>query len=412
MSFGVTQEGYILKTQAEINAEAETDLSEVKDPLTGQELQADFSDPTDIVTQVTAIPLEGVGIAFEQNQLAFNQFDPGKATGDSQSALALIHGIARRPASASSVLLDFTGVADAFINEGFQVTDVNREINWTTTLDFTFDGFGNAVGVPALADQFGAVSAIAGSLDKIVVSNPNISTVTNPADAIVGEDEENDEVLRKRMDVANTKPANGLPTAINANIFNVTGVTFSREYTNNTLITDGDGITAKTFAAVVVGGDDTQVARAILQSITSGQLTQGNTAIDFVDNLGNTTTINFFRPENVLMDIEVDITFTGDEVFPSNGVELIKQAIVDYSTGGAAALGITDGFNTVGFPPGETVLLSRLYTPINSVPGHSVSDLRIGSSSPIVVVPVASDFVINFNQVAVFDISSIDVSII
>jgi uncharacterized phage protein gp47/JayE len=413
MSFGVTPEGYNLKTQDEINADAEDDLREVRDPVTGQALEPDFSNPSDIITPITAIPLEGVGIAFSQNEAAYNAFDPGKATEDALSNLALIHGTERLPASRSTVLLDFTGTPLAFVNEGFQVTDVNREITWTTTQDFTFDGGGIANGVPASCDTLGAISAPASTLINLV-SNPSgiVTTVTNPAPATIGRDEETDESLRQRMDISNSKPAFGFPTAINANILNVPGVIFSREYTNNTLITDGNGITGKTLAAVVDGGDDTAVAQAILQSLTSGQLTQGNTAINFTDNLGNIITINFFRPENVLMDVELDISFTGDEVFPSNGVEVIKQAIVDYSTGGAAALGITDGFNTVGFPPGENVLLSRLYTPINSVPGHSIIDLRIGSSSPIIVAPVASDFVINFNQIAVFDVSSIDVSVI
>ena len=414
MSYGVTPEGYVLKTQAQINAEAEANLSEVKDPLTGQELQADFSDPSDVVTQVVAPPLEGVGIAWEQNQAAYNAYDPGKATGDSLSNLMLIHGTARNAATQSTVLLDLTGTALGFVNEGFQVTDVNREIIWTTTLDFSFDVSGDAVGVPASCDTFGAITAQAGSIDKIVASDPGgfVSTVTNPSDAVVGQDEENDESARQRMDIANEKPANGLPAAINANIFDVNGVTFVREYTNKTLITDGNGIVGKNFAVVVVGGDDNAVAKAIFQSMTSGQDSSGNTAIDYVDNLGKVTTINFFRPENVLIDLEIDIALTGDEVFPTNGAELIKQAVVDYSTGGSAALGITDGFNTVGFPPGENVLLSRLYTPINSVPGHSITDVRVGSSLPLpVVVPIASDFTIDFNQVAVFSIASIVVSI-
>ena len=111
-------------------------------------------------------------------------------------------------------------------------------------------------------------------------------------------------------------------------------------------------------------------------------------------------------------ELNEELELTGDELFPPNGAQDIKQAIVDYSTGGASALGITDGFNTVGFPPGENVLLSRLYTPINSIPGHSITDLKIGKSLPLpVIVPIASDLTILFNQVAVFSVGSIVITV-
>lgn len=421
MAFGVTPEGYVLKTQDEINADAETDLKEVRDPVTGQTLEADFSDPSDIVTQITAIPLEGVGIATSQNQAAYNAFDPGKATADSQSNLALIHGITRLAASASTVLLDFTGTIDADVNQGFQVTDVNREINWTTTQPFTFDGFGVATGITASADVVGAISAPTDSLTKFV-SNPGgtVATVTNPAPAVIGLDEETDQSLRQRMDISNSKPAFGFPTAINANILNVPGVVFSREYTNNTMITDGNGITAKTLSVVVEGGDDTAVAQAILQSLTAGQSTQGNTSVNFQDNLNNIITINFNRPDPVAIEVVIDLVETFDEPFPDDGVQRIEQAIVDYSTGGAPALGITDDFNTIGFPPGQSVLLTRLFTPVNSVPGHKIEITGIPPDTCVTGLKIsrdgntveAQDVTIAFNEVATFDIADITVGVI
>lgn len=409
MAFGVTPEGYVLKTQDEINSDAETDLKEVRDPVSGQTLEADFSNPSDIVTQITAIPLDGVGDAFLDNQAAYNAFDPGKATGDAQSNLALIHGITRHAASASTVLLDFTGTALASVNQGFQVTDVNREINWTTTQDFVFDGGGLATGVTASCDDLGEISASANSLNRFV-SNPSgiVETVANPAPATIGRDKETDEALRQRMDVANSKPAFGFPTAINANVLNVPGVIFSREYTNNTLLIDANGVTPKSLAVVVEGGDDIEIARAILQSLTAGQLTQGNTSINFTDNLGNVLNVDFFRPAQLQINVQVDLIETGDEPFPENGVELIKQAIVDYSTGGARALGISDGFDSNGFPPGSDILLSRLYTPINSVPGHKIDSLQI-AIEPAPVAP--ADITIDFNQVGFFDIANITIGV-
>ena len=58
--------------------------------------------------------------------------------------------------------------------------------------------------------------------------------------------------------------------------------------------------------------------------------------------------------------------------YPANGDDLIKQAIVDYANGNLVS--------GRGFSLADDVVYTRLYTPINSVQGHEITDLRIGTS--------------------------------
>jgi uncharacterized phage protein gp47/JayE len=96
-------------------------------------------------------------------------------------------------------------------------------------------------------------------------------------------------------------------------------------------------------------------------------------------------------------------------VFPGDGIDRIKQAIVDYAIGGAAALGIDDGFSQTGFPPGEAVIVSRLYTPINYIPGHRVTALTLGTSpSPVGTV----DIPMVWNEYGSFTVGAIDITVV
>ena len=406
MSFGVTDEGYVVKTQAEINQEAEADLEMITDPATGETLQADLSDPTDIVSQISAIALEGVADGVLVDQAAYNQFDPGKATEDALSSLVMINGIRRKQPTASTVLLDFTGTPDAVIPSGIQVSALNSEIIWLVESSFTFDGAGTGTLAPvtATSQTLGAVFANSGTLTTLVTGNNDITTVNNPADALPGNEEESDNALRRRRDLSTYAPSIGLVGSLDAAIKDITDVVFSRVYNNITTSIDANGLDPKSVGCVVLGGDDDEIAQTIIQRVSIGPSFSGDTTVSIEDNLGNVTDVKFYRPEQIPIRIEIDTDNLNDGTFPDNGVALIKEAIVAYSIGGATALGITEGFDIDGFPPGQDILLSRLYTPINSVPGHNVTRLEIS------IVPAAVgavDVTIDFNEVGFFEIAEI-----
>ena len=80
--------------------------------------------------------------------------------------------------------------------------------------------------------------------------------------------------------------------------------------------------------------------------------------------------------------------------WPADGAARIKQAIVDWAL--------------LNQDIGEEVTQSRLYDPVNSVPGHSVSSLLIGTSA----APTGSaNIAVAFDGLAKFDSSRIVVNI-
>lgn len=536
-TYGVTDTGYVVKTQAQINAEAQTALAQVKDPVTGESLQANLSDPSDIVSQIVGITLEGVANGVLIDQAAYNAFDPGKATGDALSSLVLLNGVPRKPATRSTVNLNFTGtpstsgymvtdtvgaVADfilvsdgsfsitidgvqeditaidftscidytdvAFViqeklqavasggytlatvtasaatgsavvftftsgsygdssavsvlsavippigtnlsdatylnaeagtitngvgytvNAGLQVSDSNRVNIWTTTEVFTFNTSGVANGIPAQCTVRGAITANPGTLTRLVSVAGDVTSVTNPLAATVGRPVEDDNSLRRRRDLSTYAPSIGLVGSLSAALKAIVGVTFVRVYNNITMSTDANGLDPKSVGCVVVGGDDTEIGQTIFQRLSVGPSTSGNTTVTFEDNLGESYDINFYRPTAVDIDIQLTITLIEGDVFPTDGVNQIKNAIVAYAVGGASALGITEGFDNNGFPPGQDVILSLLYTPINSVPGHEVVTLLMKKTGDPDLEPF--NVPIAFNEVANIIAANIEVIVI
>lgn len=407
---GVTPEGYELKTLAEINSDAQNDLLLVIDPVTGDALQANLSDPSDIVSQVTAITLEGIADGLLIDEAAYDQFDVTKATDDALSSVVVLNGISRQGATASTADLTFTGTPLATIDksEGIEVTDSTGDNIWLVIDDIVFDGAGDASGVQADNQTLGSVGANAGTLTILVTPNGNITTVTNPSAAILGQDVETDSQLRQRRDRSTTAPAIGIPASIFSAISDLQGVTFARVYNNVELTTDVNGIPPKTIAAVVVGGDDEEIAQ-VLFSRNGCAGYAGNTTVNFRDIQGFPYAIQFFRPTSVPIFVIVNLTLIEDDIFPVDGIATIQNNIVAYALNGAQALGIEDGFDTTGFPPGSDVLVSRLFTPINSVPGHTIDSVLIGFSPP---PPTQSDDLeISFNDVSEFETGNITVNV-
>ena len=183
---------------------------------------------------------------------------------------------------------------------------------------------------------------------------------------------------------------------------NVPGVTFARLYVNNTLTTDSRGITGKTMAPVVVGGVDADIANVLRLKAGSLDNFQGNlaTPITYTGPLGDTQTIDFYRPVEKPIYIAISITVTDSVAYPEDAETQIKRAIVNYAQ--------YDQSGVAGFPPGADVLISRLYTPINSVQGFKVNSIEIGTSSGSLS---ENDIAIAWNEIAKFDEDNITITV-
>lgn len=410
MTFGLTEAGFNPKRLSDVLAEAEADLALVQDPDSGEFLAPDFNSD-DPAMQIAKIPLEGTAEAWQMAEVAISQFDPNKAIGAVLSSLMQLNGINRGGGNPSTVSVLITGTPSTPIAAGFVVSDPQLSVMWVLQADTTV-GIGGEVTAAFATAEDGSFSASPGTLTRIVTPLSGITAVTNPTAATLGEAQESNEDARERRDNSTMAPASAPAEAIWANELNLEGVTYARVYSNKDLTTDGRGIPGKAIAAVIVGGDDTEIAKVLLARSSTTSDWFGTTSVVLYDLQGESYEVKFSRPAAVDIWIEIDTTVNPQRgTWPSNGADIIKENIVIYAEKGADGLGIDtalDGFEADGFPPGINIAVGPLYVPANSVPGHDITRLQIGIAEGVVG---DADIPIAFNEIGAFNISQIVVNV-
>lgn len=241
-----------------------------------------------------------------------------------------------------------------------------------------------------VAVNSGVIEQPANTIDTILTPMLGWDSVINPIEATPGEDRETDEELRLRFRNAKFENATNTYDAIYSAITNLDNVTEVTIYENDTSVVDGNGVPAHSFLPIVSGGLSQDIGNAIWENKPTGILSYGNTSVNVTDIQGGTHVVSFSRPNPIVVYISMDITT--DVNFPPNGNDLIRSNILAYFT--------------ANFGTGDDVIYSRIYTPINAVPGHQVNTMTIGTSpSPVGVVNIP----IAFSDIA--SISSVNILI-
>lgn len=410
--FGIDKEfGFKLKRLNDLRRTMKSSLEQVTDPDSGQRLQIDL-DEDDPFIQVVNVFIDELTTAWELLQIAYGQFNPQIAAGPSLSGLVQLNGIVRKPGTPSRVLLTLTGAPGLLISSGTQFTDTNEEAVWKTESDIVLDHSTGIADVFAISVENGVFEYSAGQIVSFVDIVSGLDSVFNSSATIPGQFDETDEKLRLRRRMSTTTPAQSIPEAIYGAILNLAGVELCRLYINNTLSEDDNGIPPKALAAVVVGGDDEEIAREIFKRLGVAVETFGNTAISFSDTLQQNNVINFVRPGVVPIYVDIQVSVVNSFVFPATGAQQIKSNILAYAVGGASAIGVENAsiFDQDGFLPGEPVTISKLYTPILAVPGLKIVSVKIGRS----VAPYTDieDIIVDWDQAAIFSLDKIQVQVV
>lgn len=191
-------------------------------------------------------------------------------------------------------------------------------------------------------------------------------SVTNELTAEKGTVYETDDQLRYRFRISKAVRANNTSEALYSQLLELEDVEFVRVYENMSDVEDTMGLPPHSFMAIVRGGTDTNVAQVVWNNTPLGINSFGNTVVIIRDSQNIERGINFSRAVEVPVYVSIVVKKT-DNTFPDNGVELIRAAVVDY-------INNRDTF-------GEDVIYTRLFTPINNVPGHQVDSLLIGKTS-------------------------------
>jgi uncharacterized phage protein gp47/JayE len=341
--------------------------------------------------------------------LIYQQFDPLYNTGAAQSGVVQLNAIIRRPAVATQLALTLAGTSGATVVAGALVQTVDGANQFSIDATVTIGG-GGTVAAPATSLVGGPVVVTDSTALAIATPSTGWTGAVVTSTTIAGLAGETDDQLRLRQQISTSSTSYRQIEAIYAAVLNVPGVTYCRAYQNNTMTTDGDtSISAKSIAVVVLGGNDTDVAKAIFARVPVGVGYYGTTSVTLTDSQGQDYTISFMRPTPVAIDVAMTITQV-DDSFPSTTYEAdIKAAILSYVQSGAVGLGVPTGFERQGIVPGVDVYPSMLYTPINSVSGFQVTALGAclhGGSPAMTAITIA------WNEVAAFTAGNISITLV
>jgi len=209
--------------------------------------------------------------------------------------------------------------------------------------------------IPARAISLGPIGNTAEDMITVIV-NPNvipgIEYVTNDAPFSGGRNTETDAEFRARYYASVDLPGGVNVDAIAAAIMNdVNGVYSAIGDENYTDAEDPvSGLPPHSFEIVVYGGTSEEVAQKIYALKPAGIQTFGNTTLQVFMANGRLTDISFSRPDTVNVWVKITDLVIDPQTFPSNGYDLIAQALVGFIGGDARG----------GLVVGQDVIFQRL----------------------------------------------------
>ena len=248
-----------------------------------------------------------------------------------------------------------------------------------------------------IATVNGVIEQEANTITNIVTPVLGWDSITNPLAASPGRLLETDEELRIRFRNTKLERSSNILDSLYSAILNIDGVEEVAVYENDTNVTDGNGVLPHSFFPVVLGGSSQLIAKTIWDNKPMGIRSQGNTIVAVLDSQGFLHNIGFERPNPVTVYVSMTLSLNpeADNPFPGDGVKQIQDKIITYA-----------GDN---FGVGKDVIFSRLYSPINEVPGHQIDSLFIGTSpSPV----GTSNLVIAFNAISNWESVNISVTVV
>ena len=216
------------------------------------------------------------------------------------------------------------------------------------------------------SEDDGDISAPLNTVTTILTPVYGWTSVSNEISAEKGSEEETDEQLRERFRASKAIRAYNMAEALYSQLLAIEDVSYARIYENMTDAVDTKGLPPHSFMAIVKGGTDTDIGEAVWDNKPLGIASQGNTSVVVRDSQNLERTVKFSRPTEIPIYVNITVEKVGT-AFPANGVDLIRQAVVEFINSNA------------GF--GEEIIYTRMFTPINLVPGHQVNVLEIGRSS-------------------------------
>jgi uncharacterized phage protein gp47/JayE len=332
--------------------------------------------------------------SFLTSQAAYNSRGPGTAVGSGLDIIVKLNGIKRQKAVYSTCYVTLIGTTGSTITDGV-VGDVNG-YNWNLTSPIIIGPDGTASSL-ATCQTSGPVTANPGELKTIVTPTYGWTSVTNAAAASLGAYVETDAQLRSRQAFSTAQPSRTVLEGVKGAIAAVSAVGRFVVYENDTNAIDSYGLPAHSLTAVIESGADLDIGKAIFSKKGPGCYTNGTTSVVVTDKYGVPSTIRFYRPGNIDIDVVVNVKKLAG--YTSQITDAIKSALSDF-------------INSLSI--GDDLSISSLWGAVllaNDVPTKPVFSITSLTAAKHGQAQGSTDIVIAFNEVTRGIIANITVNV-
>lgn len=401
-----TPSGLVVPTEPQILAGVQADMVAAF-ASSGRQLNTALTTPQGQLAQSEAYMLSQLYSGLLQ---VINAVDPATSDGAYQDALGRIYFLSRHPATYATVSAIASGVAGTVLAAGAQARSSDGSI-WATTAAVTFNTSGFApVTFRAITPGSAPTAGINGL--RIYQARSGWENVTNSAPSTPGADVESRQSFEERRAASVQIGGSGVAASVRAAVASVSGVTDAFVYNNGTDDAAAYGATsypipAHSAAITVAGGDDLQVATAILSKLSGGcglpdSAGVGTLRSVIVEDSANYSepypqyTVRFVRPLPVEVYARVEVAQLSS--LPSTYVSDVQNAIAQAIRDGFTT---TDGTITVARARiGGQLVAARYFTVVLALGNITPISITLGFSPD----PAAGELItLGIDQVPVCD---------
>lgn len=331
--WGLTDAGFRRPTYAELLDALEHKARE----LFGAEANLTVRSPLGVFLRIYAWALN---LLFSTIEDVYNSRFIDTAVGHSLYNLGRAIGLRLLGAQKSVGYLTFSGESGVEVPEGYLAETIAGIQYITLKSGVITEG---TVTLPASSVLAGPEGNTAENTIS-VITNPmsGIHAVNNAKSFEGGRNTETDEEFRERyylsVDFAGGVNIDAIIAEVYEKVEAIIAVTGEE---NDTDEVSESGLPPHSIEIIAYGGLDEEIANAIYHRKAAGIQTYGNTTVAVVSASGATYNINFSRPAPVSVWVKIYDLVT-DKTFPLDGIEQIKQAVVDYigaNTRGGLSIG-------------------------------------------------------------------------
>lgn len=295
----------------------------------GQDLVVTSETPQGVMVTIDVESRDGM---VRNNAELANQINPDIAGGVFLDAIwALTRG--RRRSATRSVLsgVEFRGIPGTIIPSRSVAVVETTGARFLTSIDLVIGPSGLVTG-QMVAEDTGPIAAPSGTLTQVASSVLGWEQVSNPTSAVLGADRETDVASRKRRRNTLALQSISLPEAVISRVYGVDGVrsmSFRENITDTTQTIDGIVLLPHSIWACVDGGEETEVATALLASKTGGSNWNGDVLVSLIEPSSKQPyAVRFDRPQELSRIVRITVKAT-----PLDAQAIVPDAVRRYAEG-------------------------------------------------------------------------------